>query len=104
VPDFWADLAESANDSSVAFLRDEVRLAESDKPWWPLSVAILALFASLGGNLYIGWIAVDVYRRYLEMTDEVDDDESYDSRRDRQDCRESEDRPRRRERASVEAD
>jgi hypothetical protein len=104
VPDFWADLAAAANDPSVGFLREEVRLAESDKPWWPLTLAMLALFASMGGNLYIGWIAVDVYRRYLEMAEEEDDDEPYDSRRDRENRRESEDRPRRRERAAVEVD
>jgi hypothetical protein len=104
VPDFWAELAEAANDPSVGFLRDDVRLADSDKPWWPLTLAMLALFASMGGNLYMGWIAVDVYRRYLEMADDSEEDEgeSYDSPRDRDERRQWEDRPRRRERAAVE--
>jgi len=51
-----------------------------------------------------GWIAVDVYRRYLEMADDSEEDEgeSYDSPRDRDERRQWEDRPRRRERAAVE--
>jgi hypothetical protein len=63
---------------------------------------MLALFASMGGNLYLGWIAVDVYRRYLELTEDDDDDESYDSRRERDERREWDDRPRRRERVALE--
>ena len=63
---------------------------------------MLALFASMGGNLYMGWIAVDVYRRYLEMTDEGDEDEEDGSPQDRDERREWNDRPRRRERVAVE--
>ncbi len=103
--DFWEDLAASANDSSPGFLRESggvSDLAESDKPWWPLTLAMLALFASMGGNLYMGWIAVNVYRRYLEMADDGDDDEPHDSPRRREDDEEWEERPRRRERAVVE--
>ena len=104
LPDFWADLAEAANDPSVGFLReasDSPSIA-SEKPWWPLTLAMLALFASMGGNLYMGWIAVDVYRRYLEMTDDGDEDEEDGSPQDRDERREWNDRPRRRERVAVE--
>ena len=103
--DFWEELAASANDSSPGFLReggDVSDLADSDKPWWPLTLAMLALFASMGGNLYMGWIAVDVYRRYLEMAEDGDDDEPYDSPRRREDAEQWEEQPRRRERAAVE--
>ncbi len=106
-PDFWADLAAAANDPATGFLRDEPEAssATSDKPWWPLTMAMLALFASLGGNLYMGWIAVDVYRRYLEMADdgfEQDEDEDENSPRSRDDRRDWDDSPRRRERVAVE--
>ena len=104
LPDFWADLAEAANDPSVGFLReagDSPSIA-SDKPWWPLTLAMLALFASMGGNLYMGWIAVDVYRRYLEMADDGDEEEDDDSPRQRDQRRDWEDQPRRRERVAVE--
>ena len=103
--DFWDELAASADDPSLRFLRennDVSRLADSDKPWWPLTLAMLALFASMGGNLYLGWIAVDVYRRYLEMADDGDEDELDESPRRREDDERWEDRPRRRERAGVE--
>ena len=33
------------------------------KPWVPLTFALLGLFASLGGNLYLGWIAWDTRKR-----------------------------------------
>ncbi|MCU0875109.1 MAG: hypothetical protein MUE50_22480 [Pirellulaceae bacterium] len=104
LPDFWADLAEAANDPSVGFLREAGDLPSiaSDKPWWPLTLAMLALFASMGGNLYMGWIAVDVYRRYLEMADDGDEEEDEDAPRQRDQRRDWEDQPRRRERVAVE--
>lgn len=102
--DFWDELAASANDPSLGFLREGggvSELAASDKPWWPLTLAMLALFASMGCNLYLGWIAVDVYRRYIEMTDDDgDEDEAYESPRRDEDDEAWEDRPRRRERAA----
>ncbi len=106
--DFWADLASSDQDPSLGFLREGSSSTyfngsdRSDEPWWPLTLAMLALFASMGGNLYLGWIAVDVYRRYLEMTDDDDDDEPRESSRRREEADEWADRPRRRERAAVE--
>jgi len=103
--DFWDDLAASTHDSSLGFLRagsTVSQLADSDKPWWPLTLAMLALFASMGGNLCMGWIAVDVYRHYLEMAEDGDDDEPYESSRRREVEESGEDRPRHRERVGVE--
>jgi hypothetical protein len=34
------------------------------KPWLPLTVTLLGLFASLGTNVYLGWIAWDSRHRY----------------------------------------
>jgi hypothetical protein len=102
-PDFWADLAAAADDPALGFLREEgSSTSSSDKPWWPLTLAMLALFASMGGNLYMGWIAVDVYRRYLDMADGGYDDESREPPREREEKDEWAERPRRRERAAVE--
>ena len=42
---------------------------EPARPWLPLTVSLLALFASLGGNVYLGWLHVESrakYRRLLE--------------------------------------
>jgi hypothetical protein len=73
---FWDSLAATANDPSLAYLRDDGGSAKAEEAWWPLTLAMLALFASMGGNLYMGWIAVDVYRRYLDAaTDEYEDDD-----------------------------
>ena len=35
------------------------------KPWLPLTFALFGLFASLGANVYLVWIAWDFRRRYL---------------------------------------
>jgi len=64
---FWASLSEAATDSSLDYLR------EDEKPWWPLMLAMLALFASMGGNLYMGWIVAGIYRKYLALTDDLED-------------------------------
>lgn len=37
------------------------------RPWWPLTAALMALFASLGGNLFLGWIGWDARRRYRSL-------------------------------------
>jgi hypothetical protein len=34
-------------------------------PWLPLTFTLLGLFASLGANIYLGWIAWDSRQRYL---------------------------------------
>jgi hypothetical protein len=43
------------------------------KPWGWLTVSLLALFASVSANVYLGWIALDLHHRYrsavLQMTD-----------------------------------
>jgi hypothetical protein len=95
--DFWESLSAAADESSEPYLREDSTSGDAqEKPWWGLTMAVFALFASLGGNLYLGWIAVDVYRRYLNLTsDEFDDredepaddldDEERDLRRHRRD-------------------
>ena len=43
--------------------------SETAKPWLPFTVSLLALFASLGGNVYLGWLHLESrakYRRLLE--------------------------------------
>jgi hypothetical protein len=34
------------------------------KPWFPLTLALLGLFASLGANVYLAWIVWDLRQRY----------------------------------------
>jgi len=43
---------------------------EPAKPWLPLTVALLVLFASLGGNLFMGWITWDARCRYRALLSE----------------------------------
>jgi hypothetical protein len=42
----------------------EVQTEQPARPWLPLSFAIFGLFASLGANGFLGWIAWDSRRRY----------------------------------------
>ena len=37
---------------------------EPARPWWALTMALVILFGSLGGNLYLCWIAFDARSRY----------------------------------------
>jgi hypothetical protein len=48
----------------------------SDRPWGPLVLAVLALFGSIGFNLYLGWIAWDLYTRYQDAMEDVHELES----------------------------
>lgn len=41
------------------------------KPWMPLVLTSLALFASLAANAYLGWIALGIYRRYRDIVDQL---------------------------------
>ena len=40
----------------------------SDRPWMPLTVTLLGLFASLGANVFLGWVAWGFRQRYAECT------------------------------------
>ena len=73
--DFWTDLAATARDPTLAYLYPP-GAADDDRPWGTLALVLAVLFASLGANLYIGWIAVDMYRRYLDLADDLLDGDS----------------------------
>lgn len=45
--------------------------AVNKQVWWPLTMTLVLLFASFGGNLYLGWLALDFYRRYREAAWEL---------------------------------
>ena len=47
------------------------KLKSDEKMWWPVTTTVILLFASLGGNFYLGWLAIDFYRRYRELAWEV---------------------------------
>ena len=42
----------------------EVPPEQPARPWLPLSFALFGLFASLGANVFLGWIAWDSRQRY----------------------------------------
>ena len=42
------------------------------RPWLPLSFALLGLFASIGSNVYLGWIAWGVHARYRNLASQID--------------------------------
>ena len=41
--------------------------ATAEKPWLPLCLTVVALFASMGGNIFLGWITWDVRSRYRSL-------------------------------------
>jgi hypothetical protein len=41
------------------------------RPWWPLTLTAMALFASVGLNFYLGLVARSVYRRYRVLIDDM---------------------------------
>ena len=47
--------------------RSEGKKEEPAKPWMPLILVSLGLFASLGGNAYLTWIFADLRRRYRAL-------------------------------------
>jgi hypothetical protein len=42
----------------------------AEKPWAPFTLAMLGLFASMGGNCYLGWLGWGFRERYLRLLDE----------------------------------
>jgi len=48
-------------------LKPSTPVDEPSKPWLPLTLTLVAFFASLGANLYLGWITWDTRRRYRAL-------------------------------------
>jgi hypothetical protein len=74
--DFWSNLAATAQDPTLAFLHSSDTPASGDRPWGPFALALMVLFVSLGANLYMGWIAMDMYQRYLELAGDLTERDS----------------------------
>ncbi len=49
----------------------ELAESETPKPWMPLLLTSFALFASLAANMYLGWIAIGIYRRYRNVVGQL---------------------------------
>ncbi len=73
-------IADAARDTSNGAEKKRPDLATEDepssngpnataKPWWPLSLALIGLFVSLGGNVYLTWITLDTRGRYRTLLD-----------------------------------
>jgi hypothetical protein len=62
-----AETAETAGDAASP----TKATSPSQRAWGPLLLSVLALFGSLGFNLYLGWIAWDLYSRYQDAVDDV---------------------------------
>lgn len=54
----------SARPSDVGYPSRSADAAPDEHPWLPMMVTSLALIASLGANLFLGWIAMGLYDRY----------------------------------------
>jgi hypothetical protein len=54
----------TAKSEATSQNQSEGKKDEPAKPWMPLILVSLGLFASLGGNAYLTWIFADLRRRY----------------------------------------
>jgi hypothetical protein len=54
----------AAKSEATSQNRSEGKKEEPARPWMPLILVSLVLFASLGGNAYLTWIFADLRRRY----------------------------------------
>jgi hypothetical protein len=41
------------------------------RPWFPLIITLFGLFASVGANVFLGWVAIDFHRRYRKKCGSV---------------------------------
>lgn len=41
------------------------------QPWWPLTLCLLGLFASLGGNLFLGWVTAEQRGKYRDLVERL---------------------------------
>ena len=73
----WPEYGQPVRDPNLKYPLTQVDLAK-DRPWGALTVAVFLLFASIGGNLYLGWIAARIYRLYLDLADDLEDKERHD--------------------------
>ncbi len=48
-----------------------LRGTDQEQPWLPLLLTGVALFLSLGGNAYLGWIAAEFYTRYRDTVERM---------------------------------
>ena len=57
---------------SVSQNNTELKIAQppaepAERPWFFLTMTLFALFASLGGNLFLGWVTWDIRLRFREL-------------------------------------
>lgn len=76
-PDLMSQLAKQQRGAAARKPTIDPKTAEklvemqASKPWLPLVFTSLALFLSIAANLYLGWIAVGVFRRYRDMAQQL---------------------------------
>jgi hypothetical protein len=65
------DLAMNQAASQKPTIDEQTAKQLEPRPWLPLVLTTLALFASLAANLYLGWVALGIYRRYRLVVDQL---------------------------------
>ncbi|MGM0488622.1 MAG: hypothetical protein ACQESR_17935 [Planctomycetota bacterium] len=70
-----ANETEPKDDSEAAAFKPSMDKETAEKleskPWTPLVLTSLALFASLAANAYLGWVALGIYRRYRDIVSQL---------------------------------
>jgi len=62
-----SDNPDTAVDPKDTETPDANQSKTASKPWLPLMSTVIGLVASLGGNIYMGWIVLDLRERYRKL-------------------------------------
>ena len=76
---------QAANDRSRQMGPSNNEWDQGNRPWAPLMMTLVALFASIGANVYMGMVVARTYWRYLDLTSELGEGGRRETRPERDD-------------------
>lgn len=76
----WTNSANPTQPAAATPAASATKLTEPERPWTPLILTTLALFASLGANAYLGWLAWSFFWRFRDAVTESARTRSHHSR------------------------
>ena len=82
--EFWRQNAAATADRNNPFARTGGQWEDGVKPWGPLMLTLVALFASIGANMYMGMVVARTYWRYLDLASELGESDRREARAERE--------------------